>query len=108
MKICVIQPHYSFNEKDVDACFEGLISLLDKCDDSLDLIVLPEYSDAPADVLGKDGFYNAADKYGPIILERAKETARRCNSLVFVNAGYRTEDGIRKAVETTRNLWEEA
>ncbi len=95
MKICVIQPHYSFDEKDVDVCFKGLIDLLDKCDESLDLIVLPEYSDAPADVKGKNGFYEASLKYGPILLERAKETAKRCHALVFVNAGYDAGYGIR-------------
>ena len=60
MKTCVIQPRYSFDPCDLRECFEGLLSMLDQCDDSMDLIVLPEYSDAPADVVGKDGFYNAS------------------------------------------------
>ena len=69
MKVCVIQPAYSFDEKDVQTCFAGLLDLLEKCDDSMDLIVLPEYSDAPADVQGKAGFYGAplfrdGDRYG--------------------------------------------
>ena len=50
MKVCVIQPRYSFNEKDVESCFEELLALLEQCDESMDIIVLPEYSDAPADV----------------------------------------------------------
>lgn len=95
MKICVIQPHYSFDERDVSTCFEGLLELLDKCDESLDLIVLPEYSDALADVKGKAGFYDTVRAYGPILLERARETAKKCNAIVFVNAGYETENGIR-------------
>ena len=95
MKVCVIQPHYSFDEKDVDVCFEGLISLLDQCDESMDLIVLPEYSDALADVKGKDGFYDAVDKYNARLLEKARETAKRCGAIVFVNAGYATEGGVR-------------
>ncbi len=95
MKICVIQPHYSFNEKDVDVCFNELIALLDKCDESLDLIVLPEYSDAPADVQGKKGFYDAVEKYGDILMQKARQTAVRCHSLVFVNCGHKTENGIR-------------
>ena len=95
MKICVIQPHYSFDEKDVDACFEGLLALLEQCDESMDLIVLPEYSDAPADVQGKDGFYGAVAKYNALLMEKARETARRCGALVFVNAGYETENGVR-------------
>ena len=56
MKVCVIQPHYSFDERDVDICFNDMLALLEKCDESLDLIVLPEYSDALADVQGKKGF----------------------------------------------------
>ncbi len=32
--------------------------MLDGCDESMDIIVLPEYSDAPADVKGK-AVYNA-------------------------------------------------
>jgi len=95
MKVCVIQPHYSFDEKDVGTCFDGLVTLLDQCDDSMDLIVLPEYSDAPADVQGKSGFYGAVAKYNAVLLQRAKETAVRCHSLVFVNAGYETAEGIR-------------
>ena len=95
MKICVIQPKYSFDEKDVDRCFEELLAWLDKCDESMDIIVLPEYSDAPADVKGKDGFYNAVRKHNSVLLEKAKKTAKRCNSLLFVNAGFEARDGIR-------------
>lgn len=95
MKVCVIQPHYSFDEKDVDSCFNDMLALLEKCDESLDLIVLPEYSDALADVQGKKGFYDAVEKYNEILLERVKETAKRCHSLAFVNAAYMTENGAR-------------
>ena len=56
MKICVIQPRYSFDEGELAPRFCELLSLLDECDESLDLIVLPEYSDVPADVKGERGF----------------------------------------------------
>lgn len=95
MKVCVIQPHYSFDPKDLDSCFNGLLDLLHSCDESMDVIVLPEYSDALADVPGKDGFYNAVDTYGEILLREATETAIRCGATVFVNAGYKTDKGIR-------------
>ena len=100
MKICLIQPHYSFDGHDVDACFRELLALLDRCDESMDLIVLPEYSDAPADVQGRKGFYDAVEKNGAVLLEKACETARRCHALVFVNAGYATEDGVRNTTHT--------
>lgn len=95
MKICVIQPSYSFDGRDIDKCFRELLSLLDECDESMDIIVLPEYSDVLADVKGKDGFYGASERYGEILLERACATAKRCKSIVFVNLGYRTDNGIR-------------
>lgn len=107
MKICVIQPKYSFDENDIDKCFNELLSLLDECDDSMDLIVLPEYSDALADVKGKDGFYNAVKRYNSVLLRKASETAKRCNSLLFVNAGHKTENGIRNttyAIDRSGNV----
>ncbi|MBO7214579.1 MAG: hypothetical protein J6V66_03675 [Clostridia bacterium] len=95
MKVCVVQPKYSFNQGDLNACFNGVLSLLDSCDESLDLIVLPEYSDVPCDVEGKDGYYNAVYQNKDVLLKKAKQTAIRCNAIVFVNAGYVTENGIR-------------
>lgn len=107
MKVCVAQPYYSFDEKDLKQCFDGLISLLEQCDESMDVIVLPEYSDVLADVKGKEEFYNAARQYGESILRAASETAKRCRSLVFVNAGYKTENGIRNtthAIDRNGNI----
>ena len=95
MKINIIQPRYSFNEGDLDACFQDLISMLDECNESADIIVLPEYSDAPADVKGKRGFYDASKKHAHSLLEHARATAKRCNALVFVNMGCECEGGIR-------------
>ena len=95
MKVCVIQPHYSFDGKDAASCFEGLLALLDRCDESMDLIVLPEYSDALADVKGKDGFYGAVEAFGHTLMEKSVETARRCHAILCVNAGYSTAHGIR-------------
>ena len=95
MKVCVLQPKYSFNEKDADECFESLLELLEQCDKSMDIIVLPEYSDVLADVKGKAGYYDMVNQYNSILLEKAKSTAKRCSSLLFVNAGCQTECGIR-------------
>ena len=95
MKVSVLQPHYSMNGADLDACFTELLALLDSCDDSLDLIVLPEYSDVPADVKGEAGFYEAAEKNTAILLKKASETAKRCRALLFVNAAYPTDRGLR-------------
>ncbi len=95
MKVCVIQPKYSFNESDNDQRCRELSDFLDLCDESMDLIVLPEYGDALADVKGKEGFYSAVKRNNAALLEKAQKTAKRCNALVFVNAGCLTEKGIR-------------
>ena len=95
MNICVVQPKYSFDYKDDQECFDNLIKLLDECDESLDLIVLPEYSDALADVKGKEGYYNMVERHNSTLLQKASETAKRCSALLFVNCGYMSEEGIR-------------
>ena len=95
MKVCVIQPEYSFDKNNLEKCFEELVSLLDKCDNSLDLIVLPEHSDVLVDIKEKEEFYHAVKKYSSDLLKIAIETAKRCNALLFVNCGFETEKGIR-------------
>ena len=95
MKICLLQPRYSYDGNDVASCFSGLLALLDECDESLDLIVLPEYSDVPADVHGRTAFLATAEANRERLLTRAAKTARRCHAMLFVNATCPTEGGIR-------------
>ena len=47
MKACVIQPPYSMDLSLSDAYFAKKLEMMDACDPSMDLIVLPEYSDVP-------------------------------------------------------------
>ena len=95
MKVCVIQPYYSFDGADTAACYEGMIKLLDECDASLDLIVLPEYSDVPANQKNKADFHASIEKYNADIISRAVSAAKRCNAIVFVNAAEKTDEGYR-------------
>ena len=95
MKVCVIQPFYSFDEKDTEMCFREMIALLDRCDDSLDLIVLPEYSDIPAAQSSKKNFHASIEERNAEIMERAIEAAKRCHAIVFVNAAEKCDDGYR-------------
>ena len=95
MKVCVIQPHYSYDQKDMAKNFEEILSLLDGCDESLDLIVLPEYSDIPADTENNTFFYEAIEQNNPILLAHAAKTAKRCHAIVFVNAMHAPECGYR-------------
>lgn len=86
MKACIIQPPYSMDASQSDEYFNYKLEMLDKCDNSIDIIVLPEYSDVPCatETREKTLFYH--DKYINILFDKCKETAKRCNSLVFVNA----------------------
>ncbi len=95
MKVTVIQPPYSFAGEDVYQNFDTLLSLMDQCDASSDLIVLPEYSDIPADIKSNAEMFRVIDRLCPRLLEHAAYTARRCSSLLFVNAMHKTESGYR-------------
>ena len=96
MKVCIIQPYYSFDTKDTQSCYDRMVGMLDECDDSLDLIVLPEYCDVPArQDKGISGYYDAFMKYNADIKQRAINAAKRCNAIVFVNAAEETENGWR-------------
>ncbi len=95
MKVCVVQPPYSMNETDLQQCEEKLFSLLDECDESLDVIVLPEYSDNLANEKNQETFLKAIERYNPLVLEKAAQTAKRCKAIVFVNGMYEAKDGYR-------------
>ena len=95
MKACIIQPPYSRNAADSDKFFEYKMDCLDKCDESLDIIVLPEYSDVPfaTSTLEETLFYHKM--YINRLLDKCSETAKRCNAVLFVNALYETKTGYR-------------
>lgn len=86
MKACVIQPPYSSDVSYSDEYFDFKIDMLDKCDDSLDIIVLPEYSDVPCATSTREETLYYHDKYIKRLLEKCVETAKRCGAVVFVNA----------------------
>ena len=70
MKACIIQPYYSFDPKDTDMCFNEMVKLIEQCDASMDLIVIPEYADIPAAQDTKDGFYESIEKYNKKITRK--------------------------------------
>ncbi len=95
MKVSVIQPYYSFDENDIDKCFEGMFELLDKCDESNDIIVLPEYCDIPAATKSGEGFHASIKKRNEETFRRVREAAIRCHSIAFANFADKTETGYR-------------
>ena len=85
MKARVIQPLFAMDEAGLDASYEWTLRELRGCDPSLDIVVLPEFSEVPGKT-SNEGFLETVHKYGPKLLETCKETARRCSTLVFCGA----------------------
>ncbi len=88
MKACIIQPPYSRDVSHSDEYFLFKLEMLDKCDDTLDIIVLPEYSDVPCATSSREETLIYHKKYISALLDKCEKTAKRCSSFVFVNALY--------------------
>ena len=88
MKACIIQPPYSRDVSYSDEYFDFKIKMLDNCDEDVDIIVLPEYSDVPCATTTKEETFFYHKKYIDVLLNKCIETAKRCNAVVFVNALY--------------------
>ena len=63
MKACVIQPPYSMDTSHSDEYFRFKLQMLDQCDDSIDIIVLPEYSDVPCATATREETIDYHQKY---------------------------------------------
>ena len=85
MKAALIQPEYSKDFSRAEELFEAEVSLLGSCDDSLDIIVMPEYGDIPAMPNSNEDFWASVGSFHGRLLEKAAQTAKRCKSLVFAN-----------------------
>jgi len=95
MKVCVLQPRYSYEECEIGKNFEALLKMTEECDESMDLIVLPEYSDIPADTKNNRLFFEEIDRNNPVLMAQAANTAKRCHAIVCVNAMHKTPTGYR-------------
>ncbi len=95
MKACVIQPAYSLDYSQIDRYYAAQMELLSQCDESMDIIAMPEYSNVPCCALTKEEMLAAYEKFSDDLLEKASATAKRCNAVVFVNCIYKTETGLR-------------
>ncbi len=95
MKICIIQPAYSTDYSLSDCYFEDQLKLLEQCDDSMDLIVLPESCDIPCLADSKEKSEYSSEKFTQRILDKVHETAKRCHAMIFVNARSRVDGKLR-------------
>lgn len=98
MKVCIIQPPYSFDYADADANARWELEELERCDPSMDLIVLPEYSNVPALAKTREQMEFSRQKYSEALFAKAAETARRCEATVFLCGIVETESGLRNAI----------
>lgn len=95
MKVCIIQPAYSTDYSKSDYYFEEQLKLIDMCDESMDIIVLPEATDIPCLARSKADSEESARKFNKRILDKVSKTAKRCNAMVFVSARSYEPTGTR-------------
>ena len=93
MKVCIIQPPYSGNYADAEACFQKQLELMDQCDPSMDVIVLPESCDIPSLARTKEESEASSDRYNKTMVDAAIKLAKRCSATVFFNARSYGETG---------------
>ncbi|MBQ3550361.1 MAG: hypothetical protein IJA41_05215 [Clostridia bacterium] len=94
MKVCIIQPEYSVDFSRAEELFyKGYIDMLDKCDDTMDIIVMPESCDMPALCKTVEQKNECVDRFNKIFVDKICETAKRCNALVFANARWDSGKG---------------
>lgn len=95
MKVRIIQPYYPFEYEKSDEAFAWELDALEKCDASLDLIVLPETADVPALAKEEKDYRASVEKYRDCLLEKAAATAARCNAMLFVSVNDAFGDHFR-------------
>lgn len=95
MKVCSIQPPYPYQPQDVDTHQAFILRELDQCDDSLDLILLPECCNAPTSFANPDDFLACIKRCTAPLLDKAAQTARRCHAFVGINLYMPVKDLFR-------------
>ncbi|MBQ8310994.1 MAG: hypothetical protein IJX80_08290 [Clostridia bacterium] len=97
MKACIIQPLYSTDDSRADELFAWEMDIMDQCDESMDLIVLPESCDVPVLAHSAEENMELHRKYCASLLKKARETAKRCDAVVFINMSRDTDTGLRNS-----------
>ena len=59
---------------------------MDVCDESADVIVLPEACSVPCLAKTREDFLHATDRFNDVFLEKASDLAKRCHAIVFACA----------------------
>lgn len=94
MKVCIVQPPYSTDFSQSDKYFKWYMEAFEQCDESMDIIVFPEASDIPCMAHSADDIKTSYNKFFDKLLNKAIETAKRCDAVVFFNAHDKNEKGL--------------
>ena len=87
MKIRVIQPPYPMGADATEASIAFILKELAACDESLDLVVLPECCNAPSACGDYEQLKIQVGIYSDTLLNAVKETAVRCQATVILPPG---------------------
>ena len=98
MRVCAIQPPYPYSLESADRTIDFLIHSLRECSPENDLILLPEYSNAPTVYPEGECIRYAAAHTDPLIAT-CVETAKRCKAIIAVNLAAEVDGSFRN---TTR------
>ena len=98
MIVCAIQQPYAYNAADAAAAVDFVVRELDSCDDSLDLIMTPEYSNAPSS-FPPGGSLEFVKNHTAALEDAAIRAAVRCQAIVALSYCAETPYGWRN---TTR------
>ena len=85
MKVCAIQPPYPYTLDAAEATVQFTIRQLNECPNDIDLILLPEYANAPTAYPDADSLRAFARSHTQPLLDAAVNAARRCHAIVAVN-----------------------
>lgn len=104
MNIRVIQPPYPKHVSDTPACIAYMIEQLRLCDESLDLILLPECCNAPSGCGDSNLLRRLVAENTQPLLDAVKETAIRCKATVGINL-YVHGEGYETVVRNATQLY---
>ena len=91
MKAVALQPEYARLPIQMESLVKWLCDEMDACDDSVDLIVLPEGCNGMCHFDSVEQFHEIVDRYTSVLLDKASETAKRCGAVVAINLYIRRE-----------------
>ena len=92
MRLIAIQPPYAHDIRNAEASVDFIIKALDSCDSSCDLILTPEYSNAPSG-FSTENFAPFVRSHTDALVSAARRAAVRCNAIVALSYACESEPG---------------